>query len=231
MLYSSASSAGFRKGAHVVIIGPPHNNRKGGSAIDPHDGCTGIITREGSSSNGGWFELKLDITNELVYYRRGSLRVVGLSIIDSDDELYHQTPRNNTKHHQQQNKHITGQRDRTREREARRARAAADRSIDGNTMQSGTTTSSIASTELEELDSSSCIDDDATVDSTIAYSSDEFDSTYYIYQKNKSAVEHDIDDLQRAPRKRRRKQIPMRSIQSCGSPSFVCTLYNAVSIY
>lgn len=136
----------------VLIIGPPHNNRKGGTGGgDPHEGKVGTITREGSSSNGGWFEIRLEATGELVYYRRGSLRVVhadeigdipipvvqktssGSSAIsmgydDSDsDEMSITSANTVTGSPYHRSTAATRQRDRERERERRRARAAAER--------------------------------------------------------------------------------------------------------
>jgi hypothetical protein len=69
-------SLGFKVGARVYIIRPPHNSKR---MLDDQNeyNKTGIITREGSSSNGGWFEVRLDGNKDkLVYYRRGSMELV-----------------------------------------------------------------------------------------------------------------------------------------------------------
>lgn len=161
-MYSSASSAGYLKGGHVLIIGPPHNNRKQIHTThtashppvhDIHEGQTGVITREGSSSNGGWFEIRIDITNELVYYRRGSLKVINnsddihnIDLIrhtsnDSEYQQYVNTTHkhqhnNNSNNNNNNNNNNTRHRDRERERERRRARAAADRVAKYNNVNS-----------------------------------------------------------------------------------------------
>ena len=63
-------SNGLRKGAHVHIIRPAHNSRRLGNDYSK----SGVVTREGSSANGGWFEILLDgSTNKYVYYRRGMI--------------------------------------------------------------------------------------------------------------------------------------------------------------
>ncbi len=74
--YPSPLSNGLRKGAHVHIIRPAHNSRRMG--IEENDySKSGIVTREGSSANGGWFEILLDGgQGKYVYYRRGSLEVI-----------------------------------------------------------------------------------------------------------------------------------------------------------
>ena len=71
---SRNKSGGLVKGVHVQIIAPPHNSKRALAANEVYD-QTGIVTREGSSANGGWFEIRLDDNKEkAVYYRRGALR-------------------------------------------------------------------------------------------------------------------------------------------------------------
>ncbi len=64
------------KGVRVKIVAPPHNSKRALATNEVFD-QTGVITREGSSANGGWFEIRLDgHKDKYVYYRRGALRKV-----------------------------------------------------------------------------------------------------------------------------------------------------------
>lgn len=72
------------KGVRVQIIAPPHNSKRAIAAGEVVYDQTGVVTREGSSANGGWFEILLDGTEDKhVYYRRGALRR-----LDDDDNTY-----------------------------------------------------------------------------------------------------------------------------------------------
>ena len=87
---------GLCVGVRVACCGPPHPNRDrekervrqlgggGGSAAGDDRAAAGaavqqldlygVITREGSAANGGWFEVQLDSQpDKKVYYRRGSI--------------------------------------------------------------------------------------------------------------------------------------------------------------
>ncbi len=71
-----SKAAGFRIGARVFIIRPPHNSKKMSLEDNIYD-KTGVITREGNSLNGGWFEVLLDGNEQkYVYYRRGSMELI-----------------------------------------------------------------------------------------------------------------------------------------------------------
>jgi len=72
-------------GNRVQIIAPPHNSRRGINTLELFD-QTGIVTREGSSSNGGWFEIRLDTDDhKRVYYRRGAIRLVDGDVNEFSD--------------------------------------------------------------------------------------------------------------------------------------------------
>lgn len=85
----------FCQGAHVTIVAPPHNRRHSlHRSNELHH--TGVITRLGSSSNGGWFEIRLDgFPDKYVYYRRGALRLCDgpAERFDRSDEEYEPAPR------------------------------------------------------------------------------------------------------------------------------------------
>lgn len=189
-----------------MIIGPPHNNRKGGvSAGDPHEGKVGTITREGSSSNGGWFEIRLEATGELVYYRRGSLRVVnadeigdlpipvaaksasGSSVLsagydDSDSDEMSITSATTGSPYSRATA-ATRQRDRERERERRRARAAADRAA-----------AMAKSRKSTNADGTMFVDSNASTASTELedVEAEEYDQTLLEYNSDIDGVEFDI---------------------------------------
>jgi hypothetical protein len=73
----AAAARGFVKGARVEIIAPPHNSRRAVLGHAPFVPLAGRITREGSSANGGWFEIAVDGQERRVYFRRGALRLRG----------------------------------------------------------------------------------------------------------------------------------------------------------
>jgi hypothetical protein len=69
---SASSKAELIAGARVRIIGPPHGTRR--AAEMPFTPRTGTVIREGTSANGGWYEIQLDNEPRVVRSRRGALR-------------------------------------------------------------------------------------------------------------------------------------------------------------
>ena len=99
---------GLQVGVRVACCGPPHPNRdsskaaarQGGGGVGLEESHApsapvelyGVITREGSAANGGWFEVALDSApDKKVYYRRGSIC-----------KLKPQQPHTSPRHQQQQ---------------------------------------------------------------------------------------------------------------------------------